>query len=552
MSRTVAGGRIALVAVAFALLFGAIGLRLVLLAIPPLDSLGEQTAVASAVQVVPRGDLQDREGRLLATTVPAPKLVADPREVRNPILEAQLLADAVDGLDVAKVEKLLASERHHVVISRRLGQAEVEAVRRLGLPAISFEEQDARVYPNGRLAAHLLGYVGVDNNGLSGAERAFDDRLTGNPPEAVRLSIDLRVQAIVQDEVAAAMARHKAKAGTGLVLDVRTGELLAVVSLPDFDPHLPTEDGDEARKDRNLTQTFELGSVFKLLNVAMGLDSGTLKLDDRLDARNPLQVNGFRISDFRGKGRFLTVPEALMYSSNIANGHVALRAGAAAQQTFLRKIGMDRPVALETGTGAAPQWPQRWPRVRVANVAFGHGIAVTPLHLAVAVGTVMGDGKLVQPTLLRRDAPPPDRPQVVDQATVEAMRHLAWRVVMGGSGRKAQVEGYAIGGKTGTAEKVVNGRYRDGVVLSSFIAAVPIEAPRLVLYVMLDEPVGEGDRPDLYYGGWTAAPTVGRIISQIAPILGLPPSPVDVEDQLRLWGPPGEYRVSQGGDGATG
>ena len=543
--------RILLVGAAFVALFGAIGLRLVDL------GLGSSVAPAAGPAVAgeaPRADLLDRRGRVLATTVPAPRIVADPAHVRDPAAEARALAEVLEGVDAADLARRLAGPGRYTVVRRDAGLDEVEAVRRLGLPALWVEYRHARVYPNGRTAAHLLGYVDVDNNGLAGAERAFDARLAGPDAAPVHLAVDLAVQAVVEAELRAAKERHRAAAAAALVMDVRTGELLAAASLPDFDPHRAGAADPEALKDRNVTQTFELGSVFKLLNVAMGLDAGAVGLDTLLDARAPIVVNGHRISDFRPKARPLTVPEALMHSSNIANARIALRLGAKRQRAFLADFALDRPLALETGNVARPQLPRRWPEVTVATVAFGHGIAITPLHLASAVGGLLGPGHPLTPTLERR-AEAATRPAMVDRRVVETMRGLAWRVATEGSGRKAQVPGYLVGGKTGTAEKIgPGGTYQEGKVRSSFVAAVPIHAPRWVVFVMLDEPVGVGDRPDLYYGGWTAAPAVGAMIARIGPILGLEPSPAGAVRDLRRWGgltPVIDAREDEGGADAA-
>ena len=525
--------RLALVGAAFVALFGAIGLRLVELGLGSTPPAAAGPAVAAET---PRADLLDRRGRILATTVPAPRIVADPAHVRDPAREAGAIAAVVDDVDADALTRRLAGAGRYVVVRREASLDEVEAVRRLGLPALWVEYRHTRVYPNGRLAAHLLGHVDVDNNGLAGAERAFDDRLSGPDGEPVHLALDLAVQGVVEDELRAAKARHRAEAATALVMDVRTGELLAAASLPDFDPHHAGTAGGAARRDRNLTQTFELGSVFKLLNVAMGLNAGVVDIASELDAREPIVVNGHRIRDFRPEQRPLSVPEALMHSSNIANARIALRVGAERQRAFLDAFALDRPLALETGNVARPQLPGRWPDVTVATVAFGHGIAVTPLHLASAVGGLLGPGHPVPPTLERRDAPV-ERTPVVGRRLVETMRGLAWRVATEGSGTKAQVEGYLVGGKTGTAEKIgANGAYEDGKVRSSFVAALPIHAPRYVIFAMLDEPVGLGDRPDLYYGGWTAAPAVGAMIARIGPILGLAPSPAEAVRDLERWG----------------
>ncbi|MGF1475014.1 MAG: peptidoglycan D,D-transpeptidase FtsI family protein, partial [Geminicoccaceae bacterium] len=512
-------------------LCGLFGGRLV-----PLSSTlaGPATTRAAAVHAADdrnRADIVDRNGRLLASNVIGPSIGADPRNVMNPEREAKLLAAAVDRSDVGRLAARLGSERHFVYVKRRATLDHVRRVRALGLPSIEFRSVENRIYPNRSLFAHTLGFVGVDNDGLSGIERAFDDDLARrgdiNQP-VLETSFDVRVQAIAHAALSAGVERFRAKGGSAIVMAVDTGEILAMVSLPDFDPHHPGRADEEALKDRNLTQTYELGSVFKLINAAMALEAGVVSLGDRLDASEPLRVNGHRIRDYRGRKRALSVPEAVMYSSNIASARMALMAGRSAQEAFLKRLGMDRPIQLEIGRTARPQWPRRWPDVTVANIAFGHGVAVTPLHLVRAVATLLGDGRLVVPTLLKRYPDDPfeaSKPQLISAETVSDLRHLAWLVVDKGSAGQAQVPGYLIGGKTGTAEKVgADGRYQDGVVLSSFVGVLPIDQPQYVVYATLDEPVGVEPNPHLHQGGWTAAPVVGEIMARIGPILGLPPT----------------------------
>ncbi len=523
-------GRLLLVAAAFVVAFGAVGLRLVELGFAP----GPATRGVHASSVVERGDLVDRHGRLLATTVPAPRVVADPRRVRDPIAEAFALAEVLGDVDAAALSARLASGRHHVVVDRDASLVEAEAVRRLGLPGVRIENRRARVYPNGRLAAHAIGYVDVDSRGLSGAERAFDAELRAG--ESVRLAMDLAIQAALTEELRAAVDRFRAVAAAGLVLDTRTGELLALASLPDFDPHHPMASPADARKDRNVTQTFELGSVFKLFTVAMGLETGTVRLQDRFDVSKPLRISGFAIDDFQPEADIVSVAETLIHSSNIASAKIALKAGSEAQAAFLQAFHLDRPLRIETGTSARPQLPQRRPDVSVATIAFGHGIAVTPLHVATGVAGVLGPGHAITPTLRHRDTVARGEP-AIGMDVVRRMRGLTYRVATEGSGQQALVDGYLLGGKTGTAEKVgANGRYADGRVRSSFVAALPIDEPEIVVFVMLDEPDGPPEHRHLRFGSWTAAPTVGRIVARIGPLLGLEAGTADAIRDLRRWG----------------
>ncbi|TVQ37059.1 MAG: penicillin-binding protein 2 [Geminicoccaceae bacterium] len=545
-------GRILVLAACFAGVFGAVGLRLVDLGLPGNDAPA-QRFVAAAPETA-RADLLDREGRVLATTVMAPRLVADPRHVRDVQAEAQALAAVLEGASEARLARLLGSERHHVVLAREIGPREIEAVRRLGLPAVSFEYHHVRLYPNGPLAAHVLGYVDVDNQGLSGAERAFDARLRGPDREPVRLALDLAVQMAIEEELDRAIRRHRAKAGAAMVMDARTGELVAAASLPSFDPHQPARADEDARKDLNVTQTFELGSVFKVLTVAVGLEKGAIGLHDQLDARGSLRIGRQTIGDFRPRNRVLTVPESLIHSSNIANARIGLKLGGERYREFVEAMGLTQPLVFEGGTTARPQVPGRWSDIAVATVAFGHGLAITPLHYTAAVAGMLTDGRPRTPTLLAQDAiQEPEGEPVLSPRVVEAMRGLTWRTLHDGRSQ-GRVEGYWVGGKTGTARKVVNGRYQTGVVRSSFVAAFPIDDPQYVVFAMLDEPkAAEGHPRDRITAGWVTAPAVSRMVARIGPILGVAPSSPDAATTLAVWSgqtPPVRAQLEGGADAA--
>ena len=540
-------GRILVLAACFAGVFGAIGLRLVDLGLP--GDLAPGGRYVAAGPQAERADLLDRQGRILATTVVAPQLVADPRHVRDVAAEARAIAAALEGADEARIARLLGSDRHHVVLAREIGPREMEAVRRLGLPAVSFEHRHVRLYPNGRLAAHALGYVDVDNRGLSGAERAFDDRLTGPARTPVRLALDVAVQHAIEAELQAAIDRHRAKAGAALVMDARTGELVASASRPSFDPHHPTAAPEDARKDLNVTQTFELGSVFKVLTVALGLETGAIGVDDRLDARGSLRIGRSTIGDYRPRNRVLTVPESLIYSSNIANARIGMRVGGERYARFVEAMGLTTALTFEGGATARPQVPPRWSDIATATVAFGHGLAITPLHYTSAVAGMLTDGRRVQPTLLAQDRRVPRAGQpVLSPRVVEAMRGLTWRTLHDGRSQ-GLVDGYLVGGKTGTARKVANGRYQTGVVRSSFVAAFPMDEPRYVVFAMLDEPQAlQGHPRDRITAGWVTAPAVSRMVARIGPVLGVEPSTPEALAKLGRWsGKDPVVRVDAGG-----
>jgi cell division protein FtsI (penicillin-binding protein 3) len=340
----------------------------------------------------------------------------------------------------------------------------------------------------------------------------------------VKLSIDMRVQHILRDELLGAMTRYQAIAGAGVILDVHTGEVLGMVSLPDYDPNDPVDALKPDRLNRISAGVYELGSVFKSFTFAMALDSGAVTLDDKIDATRALRVGRFTINDFHGKHRVLTVPEVFIYSSNIGSARMALKVGTEGQQAYLARLGLTRKVDTDLPEVASPMVPKKWSELTSMTVAFGHGLATTPLSVAVADAALMNGGKLIPPTFFVRTRAEADKlaVQVIKPETSAKMRYLYQLNVEKGSGKRAAVPGYLVGGKTGTAEKVVNGRYSANKRLNSFLAAFPMDDPRYAVLVVLDEP-----KPEAGGGGATAgsnaAPTVAAVIRRAAAILGVEP-----------------------------
>jgi cell division protein FtsI (penicillin-binding protein 3) len=379
-----------------------------------------------------------------------------------------------------------------------------------------------------------VGYVGVENQGLAGIEYSFQDRLSGPGAAAgpLALTIDLGVQEAVHSELAHAVERFRALGGTGLVLDARSGELLAMVSLPDFDPNRYWQATSTARFNRNTQGTYELGSLFKLFAVAMALDAGVVDIAGGYDATQPLQIGRHRIHDFHAKRRWLSVPEILAFSSNIGAAKMAYDLGTERQRAYFARFGLlDRfPIRLpEVGQ---PQAPSPWRPINTVTAAYGHGIAVSPLQTADAVAAAICAGARPRAHVVE-EVVPSIAASPVSAATAAQLRWLMWLIVTEGTGRQAAVPGYLIGGKTGSADKVAHGSYRGGGILASFVAAFPIDRPRYVVLVTLDEPKGDARTYNQAHGGWTAAPTVGRIIGRIGPLLGLPPAGPEVEPWFR-------------------
>ena len=519
--------RMVAVAAGFALAFVILAVRLIDLTLFEPGSEPRLSA-ASARSTHERADIVDRNGTLLAANLRTASVYADPQRVIDPSGAADNLAAIIAGLDRSEVYAKLTSKRRFVWIKRGLSPADQNAVHRLGIPGIAFQIEQRRLYPHGRLAGHILGYTGVDNRGLAGVEKRFDERLSvanRGGTKALALSVDHRVQFILEQEVAAAHKRFRAKGAVGIVTDVVTGEVLGLASLPNFDPNNAGTASADTLFNRATLGTYEMGSTFKAFTVAMALDAGVADLHSRYDATRPLRVARFTIRDFHAKNRWLSVREVFIHSSNIGAAKIALDVGGKRQQDYLRAFGMLSPETIELPEVGAPITPKRWRDISTMTIGFGHGLAVSPIQLAGGIGALVNGGVRVPLTLLKRD-PDADIPgrRVVSPTVSSHMRKLLRMVVADGTGRRAAVDGYAVGGKTGSAEKSGKRGYRRKALISSFVGAFPMEAPRYLVLVMLDEPVGNEKTFGYATGGWTAASTVGRVVERIGPLLGVEPT----------------------------
>jgi cell division protein FtsI (penicillin-binding protein 3) len=525
--------RLRLIGGAFVVAFLALGLRLVDLALMSVDAAAEAHGLAGAPQSARRADIVDRHGDLIATDYPKTSLFADPAEVLDKEGTATQLGRIL-GLDRARLLANLAEPRRFVWLKRHLTEVERLAVVRLGLPGIGFRTEWHRIYPQRELASHLVGYVGIENQGLAGLEYSFEERLTGAGAAAgpLALTVDLGVQEAVHSELAHAVERFRATGGTGLVLDARSGEILAMASLPDFDPNRYRQAPPKARFNRNTQGTYELGSLFKVFTVAMALDAGVIDIDDGYDASAPLAIGRYRINDFHAHRRWLSVPEVIAFSSNIGAAKMATALGVEGQRAYLERFGLLSRHPIRLPEVEDPQSPSPWRPINTVTAAYGHGIAVSPLQTADAFARVLCSAPRPPAHLVPEDLPPPAGP-VVSAETAAKLRWLMWLTVAEGTGDQAGVPGYLVGGKTGSADKAgARGYYRGGI-MSSFVAAFPIQQPRYVVLVTLDEPKGDAATYGFAHGGWTAAPTVGRIIGRIGPLLGLPPDGALAEPWFR-------------------
>lgn len=522
--------RLVVVAVLFACGFGLLGVRTVELGL--FSPVAEPRARPDGVETyaAARADIVDRNGVLLATSLATASLYAEPRRILDPQEAAARLVQVLPELSRAELVDSFRSGRAFVYLKRKLTPRQVWMVNALGIPGLGFEREEERLYPQGRLAAHVVGFTDIDGHGLAGIEHGFDERLAsgGKASGPLRLSLDVRVQHALSDELARAVEAHRALGGGGLVLDVATGELLAMASLPDFDPHHRPAATAPELFNRMTAGVYELGSVFKTFTVAMALESGTVRLADGYDATDPIRVGRFLIRDDHPQKRFLTVPEIFVHSSNIGAAKMALDVGAATQRSFLGSLGLLRPAAIELPGAGRPLVPERWGDVHVMTIAYGHGLSVSPLQLSTAIAA-MSNGGVLHPATLIADEKSGRDPgtRVISEATSAQMRQLMRLVVKSGTAAQADVPGYRIGGKTGTAEKAMRGGYARTALVSSFVGVFPIEAPRYLVFVMLDEPKASAETRNFRGAGWNAAPTAGRVVLRIAPLLGVESRPED-------------------------
>jgi cell division protein FtsI (penicillin-binding protein 3) len=529
-----ARARIALVVLLFAIGYAAIAARLILFAAAGEAGGARRIATHDALATA-RPDVLDRHGEILATDVRTPSLFAEPNRIIDGDEASELLSAVMTDADASELRERLASKRRFVWLKREITPAQREQVYRLGIPGIGFLRENKRIYPNGAEVSHLIGHVNIDNQGIAGIEKWLDSRgladlhmaglASDRSQKPIELAVDLRVQHALHDELVAARAKYKAIAAVGMLTDVRTGEIIAMVSIPDYDPNNPREALDPTRINRLTTGVFEMGSTFKALTIAMALDSGKVTLKSAFDASHPLQYGKFTIHDYHAQNRVLTVPEIFTYSSNIGTARMAVSLGVEYHKAFLRKMGQLDRLRTELPESAEPLVPKRWMELNTVTIAFGHGLSVAPLQAMMAIGALMNGGYLIPPTFLKRSEQEAMAlaTRVIKPETSEKMRFLMRLNVERGTASKAEVKGYYVGGKTGTSEKVVGGRYSKTKVLTAFTAVLPADQPRYGLLIMLDEPQATPETHGFTTSGWNAVPVGGAVIARIAPLLGLEP-----------------------------
>jgi cell division protein FtsI (penicillin-binding protein 3) len=491
----------------------------------PVDEAAT-AARADATPVSKRADIVDRNGQLLATSLVTHSLYADPKRVWDPLETARALRTVFPELSEADLVKKLSSRSRFEWLKRRLTPKQKQAVWALAQPGLEFVQESDRVYPMGRLAGHVIGSMQPSGKGINGMERAMNDRLmTGDGIEPLKLSIDARVQYLVETELAREASTQRALGGAGIVMDVRTGEVIASASWPFMDPNKPELNSPNEQNNRATNARYEMGSTFKVFTVAIGLEDKVITPDTMFDARAPMQIGDETIHDFHGQNKMLSVVEILSHSSNIGTVRIARSVGKARVEQFFNRLGLMEASGGELAESARPLLPKRWSDISAATASYGHGIAVSPMAVIAAYTAISNGGNYVRPTFLARDpASQVNSRRVLSAQTSSTIVGLMRRVVTEGTGRRADALGYLVAGKTGTGEKAGPNGYDVNRRVSSFAGVFPANNPRYSILILLDEPKGSVETGGVATAGLTAAPSVGRIIERAAPLLGVAPT----------------------------
>ncbi|HYP57600.1 MAG TPA: penicillin-binding protein 2 [Beijerinckia sp.] len=527
--------RIKFVAAIFLGVYAVITVRLVYFGMRPDAPQSVQRAAADAM-AASRPDILDRNGEVLATDVKVMSVFAEPRRIIDKDEAVELLTAVLPDVDARELREKLGSRKGFIWVKRAITPKQQQEVFRLGLPGVGFLPENKRVYPNGPVAAHVLGFANLDGIGISGLEKYIDGQgladlhgagfsLTQDDLKPIVTSLDLKATYAVRDELAKGIAKFKAKAGAAAILDVNTGEVIAMASLPDYDPNTPADALDPNHINRLSVGVYEMGSTFKAISIAMALESGKVNLNSRIDARDSLRYGRFTIHDFHAQHRVLTVPEVFTYSSNIGTARMALMVGVEGHKAFLRKMGQLTRLRTELPETADPLVPKNWGELNTMTIAFGQGLNVAPMQAVMAVGGLVNGGTLITPTFLKRNEEDAKRnaPRVVRPETSESMRYLMRLNAEIGSAKNADIKGYFIGGKTGTADKIIHGHYSKDKVFTTFMAILPADKPKYLFMTLMDEPQGLPETAGYRTAAWNSGSVTGKIIERTGPLLGIPP-----------------------------
>lgn len=488
---------------------------------------GEEFSFSEDKKVI-RADIKDRNGVLLARSLKMLSVHADPKLVKDPVNLSKELVKIFPELTYGPLLKKLQGKKRFVWVKRNIGPEEQSKILMLGHPGLGFSEEMKRVYPQGAMTSHVVGSTGVDGQGLSGIESGFD-KLLFQQNEALHLTLDVRLQHILRREINSAIDLHKAKGGAGIIMDIDNGEILSIVSLPDYDPHQFQKARAEQVFNRSTLGVYELGSSFKIFSTAALLEINGVSFSKKYDVREPLEVGRFKIRDYHPEERVLTLPEVFIHSSNIGSAMMGEQVGTDNLKKFYKDLGLMDTPDFELSEMGRPLIPEPWREINTLTASYGHGIAVSSLQLVRAAASIVNGGILVNPTLVRqssyqdRGVSQKSDVRVVSKKTSHRMRQLMRLVVTEGTGSKADVDGYVVGGKTGTAEKPGKGGYNKKRLISSFLGFFPMNKPKYAVFIMVDEPKGVKETYGYSTGGWVAAPAVGKTISSMASVLGIQP-----------------------------
>ena len=474
---------------------------------------------------VHRANITDRNGVVVATNLPTVNLYANPKKVSNAQEIAKRLSEVFEDISYEDFLIKLTRKSSFVYLKRNISPQQQARVNALGYPELEFQKSEVRVYPQKELLSHILGNTDIDNNGIAGLEKSLNERLTSSTKN-LSLTIDLGVQYAVRDELLKAKEKFKAERATAILMDINNSEIIALSSVPDYDLNRRDFKDKDIKFNFATLGVYEAGSVFKVFNTALGLDSGKIKITDRFDATKPLKMGRHRITDYRVPPKWLSVGETLIHSSNIASAQMALKVGKELQIKFFKNLGMfDKIQNLEVFEKGRPLYrsPKYWQDHTVATTAYGYGISVTPMHIITAFSSILNGGIYTPPTLTIENNDRESK-RVISKQTSLDMRKLLRDVVIYGSGKNANIEGYEVAGKTGTANKIVDGRYIKGKNVTSFVSAFPSSDPKFALMVIIDDPKPIKETFGFVTSGWNACPTGGKIISRIAPQLNIRPN----------------------------
>ncbi len=529
------GARIRTLSLGLAAAYGLIAVKLVMLGLTHEPPQGLKSAADQAVSGA-RPDLLDRNGAILASDIRTMSVFAEPNRIIDKDEAVELITAVLPDVDARELRERLGSKKGFVWVKRQITPKEQAEIFHLGLPGVGFVPENKRIYPNGPVGAHVIGYVDKDNIGIAGMEKYLDEQSLTDPhvpgfvvdPDSlkpVRLSLDLRVTHALRDELSQGMEHWKAKAAAGVVMDVNTGEVIALESLPDYDPNQPIDAQDKDKINRINVGVYEMGSTFKALSIAMALDSGKVNLGTRVDARNSLRYGRFTIHDFHATHRILAVPEVFTHSSNIGTARMALMVGVEGHKAFLRKMGQLDRLRTELPENAEPLVPKRWTELNTMTIAFGQGLNVAPLQALMAVSALVNGGHMMAPTFLPRTQEEADKVahRVVSEQTSESMRYLMRSNATHGSATFANIPGYYVGGKTGTADKIIHGHYSQDKVFTTFMAITPADKPKYLYLAIYDDPVAAPGDYGFHTAAWNAGRTTGALVRRIQPLEGLAP-----------------------------